>query len=139
MKSGLHEALRLVDESVTKNGNTSQTVLIHYTDTCPHHDQSESHRDNKRDAKRLLWDKVPGYDWIAISNHFKKKKIPVFTFLTSKHDNLAKVCASLLGELVLLSDTSTYNITKATVGLLLHLLGSLSYLLTGLLTYVMMY
>ena len=49
--------------------------------------------------------------------------IPVFTFLTTKDDSLAKLCMSLLGDLVILSDTSTYNITKATVGLLMHLLG----------------
>lgn len=122
-KTGLHEALRLVTESEKKNGDTSQTIVIHYTDTSPHHEQSRSHLDNKRDAMDHLKDKTPGYDWIAICKHFRGKKIPVFTFLTSKTDNLAKTCMSLLGELVILSDTSTFNITKATVGLLMHLLG----------------
>ena len=123
MKTGLHEAIRLARESIRTEGDVSQTVVIHYTDTCPHHDQSHSHHENKRSAERKLAREVPGYDWIAIANYFKKKGIPVITFLTSKDDNLAKLCLSLLGELVILSDTSTYNITKATCGLLMHLLG----------------
>ena len=126
MKAGLHEAIRLVRDSIRSQGDISQTVVIHYTDTCPHHEQSYSHPENKKSAQDKLIGEIPGYDWIAISNYFKRKGIPVYTFLTSKDDNLAKLCLSLLGELIILNDTSTYNITKATVGLLMHLLGKKS-------------
>jgi hypothetical protein len=70
-----------------------------------------------------LKNRTPGYDMIAIANHFKRINVPVFTFLTVKGDSLAQGCYSYLGELTILTSSQTYNITKATVGLLIHLLG----------------
>jgi hypothetical protein len=122
-KTGFNEVIRMVDESIQKDGDISQSIIIHYTDAPPHHDQSDSTESNKRNEKAALQGKTPGYDWISICKHFQKNEIPIYTFLTEKSGKLAKVCMAFLSEVTLIRNTASYNVTKATIGMLMHVMG----------------
>ena len=119
-KTGLN---KIADMIRANEDRRSKSFVIHYTDAPPHCEDSQSQESNKRDETKALRAKDPGYDWARICRYFGSRNIPVYTFLTADSHGLTKSLMLHLGRVVLMRDKSSYNVTKATIGMLMHVLG----------------
>ncbi|KAF0694544.1 Aste57867_14584 [Aphanomyces stellatus] len=126
VKTALNFTLHQIDTiRETSKPAESKSLVIIYTDAPPHHALTES--DYEEAEKRAIAANPnyrAGYDWIGIRNAFKDANVPVYTF-HSVHGQCLKSIPfyDLLGPVVPLRNTATINITKATIGLLMHLMG----------------
>jgi len=128
-KTGLHKILDMIKEAgetkASDHGdtiNSHRSIVIHYTDAPPHCEQSKSSGNIKLEREALK-NKKPGFDWIAICKAFIDLNVPVFTFITDACVDMAKICMTFLGKVIPLKNTSPYSVTKATIGMLMHILG----------------
>ena len=119
-KTGLNK----IAEMIRANDNgRAKSFVIHYTDAPPHCEDSQSQESNKKGEIKALKSKDPGYDWVRICRFFGSRNIPIYTFLTADSQGLTKSLMLHLGRVVLMRDKSSYNVTKATMGMLMHIFG----------------
>ena len=138
-KTGLNKIAEMIH--VNEN-SSSKSIVIHYGNSQPHWEESTESTgicNNKKLEQRALKAKTPGYDWVNICRFFRNKGIPVYTFLDDAVQNhqsfvdssgrwrrnshtTTKSLMLHLGQVVLMDDTSPYMVTKATIGILMHVL-----------------
>ncbi|RHY31393.1 hypothetical protein DYB32_003566 [Aphanomyces invadans] len=128
IKTALNFVHSTVNSIREASAMSTEALVLIFTDAPPHHSHTLSrYWRHERDAIQTNPTYTAGYDWLSIRRAFQVASIPVFTF----HSNLD--CAyrtaqsvlfySALGPVVLVENESTTEITKATMGLLLQLMG----------------
>ncbi|KAF0694546.1 Aste57867_14586 [Aphanomyces stellatus] len=126
VKTALNFTLHQIDTiRETSKPAESKSLVIIYTDAPPHHALTESdYEEAEENAITANSNYRAGYDWISICNTFKEAQVPVYTFHSVSGKSIQSILFyDLLGPVVPLRNTVTTNITKATIGLLMHLMG----------------
>ena len=129
-KTGLNKIAEMVEANADSR---TKSLVIHYTDAPPHCTRGDKYsRDikypNEIAETEALKGKDPGYDWVRICRYFAYRGIPIYTFLAENpmpHDRSYRIKRLMihLGPVVLMHDKSSYNVTKATIGMIHHVLG----------------
>ena len=136
-KTGLNKIAEMIreDESKSNDSDKAKNVVVHYTDAPPHFntncnkffESSEQEREEKAMTPR-----IPGYDWVDICRWYSERDIPIYTFFTVEQNHqwnqsgFMDITMSLLlhlGPVVVMRDTSVQNVTKATIGMFMHIFG----------------
>ncbi|CAK4113247.1 unnamed protein product, partial [Aphanomyces euteiches] len=123
VKTALNFTLHLIDTIALSE--PSDSLVIIYTDAPPHHQKTGS--DYEKQEKAEIDSNAnyrAGYDWIGIRDTLNKANVPVYTFHSYSSSSISSILFyDLLGPVIPLTDTSTINITRATISLLMHLVG----------------
>ncbi len=118
-KTGFVEVLKRRDPQ-------KRTLVLHYTDAPPHHPSNEpagakKDSNGSKEKARL----GPQFDWVWISKQFADLQIPCFTLCASGVCNAFSTASfyALVGTLVDLPDTKPEQVARATIGVLLGVMG----------------
>ncbi|KAH9126066.1 hypothetical protein AeMF1_003450 [Aphanomyces euteiches] len=127
IKTALNHVHAIAQE-IKKSTVTSQAIVVIFTDAPPHHMHTSSrHLRQEMDAIATNPKYTAGSNWMSIRQAFSAASIPIYTFhsmLDCEHRTAHSVLFySALGPVVLIDDVNTTQITKATMGLLLQLMG----------------
>ena len=133
-KTGLNKIAEMIRDNKNPSSDnenpSSKSLVIHYTDAPPHCTRGGMQYPNEIDERKALSGKEPGYDWVHICKYFGINDIPIYTFYTPNpfEENIqtgyiTKRMLLHLGRVVLMHDTSPYMVTKATIGMIHHVLG----------------
>jgi len=99
-----------------------RSLVLVYTDAPPHHPRTGSSNIGKeKEAIALSYEK-PGFDWVDICKAFAAMELPFYTFLATNISRDTRLFWQMLGEVVLMPNTSSDNITKATIGVINQLM-----------------
>ncbi|OQS00092.1 ariadne-like ring finger protein [Thraustotheca clavata] len=127
VKTALNYVLASIHEIKLKNIHAKSLVLV-YTDAPPHHIATSS-RYQGQEMKAIYANPLytAGHDWFGIQKACAEADVPVYTFHSHLHNEQSTILSAgfyaLLGPVVVLDEITTTNITKATIGLLLQLMG----------------
>ncbi|KDO31875.1 hypothetical protein SPRG_19466 [Saprolegnia parasitica CBS 223.65] len=106
----------------------TDAVVFLYTDAPPHHPAtSSSHLQQEVAAIGGNPVYTAGSDWFGIQKTLQSKRVPVYTFHSNQYTAEATLASAifyaLLGPVTVLTSRTPTMITKATIGLLLQLMG----------------
>lgn len=123
-KTAFNEVVRqLRAQNEEDQGASQRTIVIHYTDAPPHFLNPSPGTGNNDLERRALEDKDPGFDWLRICRAFRDLGTRVVTFTPTSICIKDKWFYALLGDCVVLPETTPDAITKFTMGVLLQLMG----------------
>lgn len=118
-KTALNEVVRRL--RAAKEAGEAKTLVLHYTDAPPHHARAGGGNCEKERA--ALAGVEPGFDWVGVCRAMRAAGTEVYTFVPGGAADVVLRYYALLGRVVRLRQTTAQEITRASMCVVLQLMG----------------